>query len=439
MRTHLLALSALVLLTLAPAFAQAPPPANDPQVVAQQFLTAAQVVMAGDDEGTRDALRPLTINEPPHVGGGQGPSAWEMAVIVSALWGAWGAQPAGAPQQEGDKATVTFQGAPLRLLMTKVDGQWKVDLAATLAGFPEGLRKFLQGETTPADAKAQQAACLSNLKQLALAALMFASDNDDTFPDADKWTDQIMPYLRNEQVLRCPSAPGLECAYAMNRALSGRHQDAVGPTAEQLLLFDSNLGKRNSSGGAGEVADPPRHEGGNNFCFVDGHAKWLAAPVAFPPVPAPESADDRAARLECQNHLEQVMLAVRLYSAQHGQRLPDADQWTDQIMPYLQDPAALRCPVAPGLDCAYLMNRALSGQDSTKLDKQTSHVLLFESDQGARNGSGTPRDLIKPARHYHGNNYAYARGYVRWSVEPPPSFFPATPAPPGAAGPPPAG
>ena len=52
----------------------------------------------------------------------------------------------------------------------------------------------------PALAKAKQkahaTACMNNLKQVGLAMLMFADDNDDTIPrgNAKRWWFEFMPY-----------------------------------------------------------------------------------------------------------------------------------------------------------------------------------------------------------------------------------------------------
>ena len=67
-----------------------------------------------------------------------------------------------------------------------------------------------------ARAKARQTACLSNQKQIGLGAIMYAQDNDETFvhtewggdvDDAHEyyWGDMLAPYLKNWQILQCPS------------------------------------------------------------------------------------------------------------------------------------------------------------------------------------------------------------------------------------------
>src|SRR5438105_2858869 len=64
--------------------------------------------------------------------------------------------------------------------------------------------------------KARQTSCLSNMKQLGIAVQMYTQDYDETFPFACPddwwaytWGVTIQPYIKNEQILRCPSDPGL--------------------------------------------------------------------------------------------------------------------------------------------------------------------------------------------------------------------------------------
>jgi prepilin-type N-terminal cleavage/methylation domain-containing protein/prepilin-type processing-associated H-X9-DG protein len=65
--------------------------------------------------------------------------------------------------------------------------------------------------------KARGAACLSNMKQIGLATMMYAQDHDDylpygyayTWPGQKElywWQDLCRPYVKNEAVYTCPSA-----------------------------------------------------------------------------------------------------------------------------------------------------------------------------------------------------------------------------------------
>jgi len=70
--------------------------------------------------------------------------------------------------------------------------------------------------------KARQSACASNLKQIGTALMMYVQDYDETFPnrryppygtvaandyDQNSWRSLIQPYVRNAQILVCPSNP----------------------------------------------------------------------------------------------------------------------------------------------------------------------------------------------------------------------------------------
>lgn len=68
--------------------------------------------------------------------------------------------------------------------------------------------------------KARQASCTSNTKQLGLAFLMYAQDYDEIYPTAwnnwprTVWAHDIQPYVKNLQLMTCPSRP--------TRSFSGR-------------------------------------------------------------------------------------------------------------------------------------------------------------------------------------------------------------------------
>jgi prepilin-type N-terminal cleavage/methylation domain-containing protein/prepilin-type processing-associated H-X9-DG protein len=66
--------------------------------------------------------------------------------------------------------------------------------------------------------KARQSTCISNTKQLGLGVLMYAQDYDEQYPMMSfkaapgiayriRWADQIYPYVKNEALFLCPSAP----------------------------------------------------------------------------------------------------------------------------------------------------------------------------------------------------------------------------------------
>src|SRR5688572_18947393 len=71
---------------------------------------------------------------------------------------------------------------------------------------------MVAGLTLPAFAKAKGRAqtiqCVNNLKQLALAARMYASDHGDKFPNATNWCDLIQSTAGSVKVFQCPAARG---------------------------------------------------------------------------------------------------------------------------------------------------------------------------------------------------------------------------------------
>jgi len=78
--------------------------------------------------------------------------------------------------------------------------------------------------------KARQTSCLSNMKQLALALLMYTQDYYEKFPTTgvydfngnDRyWAPRITPYVKNLQVFRCPSDSGPTAGYLPDTGWAG--------------------------------------------------------------------------------------------------------------------------------------------------------------------------------------------------------------------------
>ena len=91
---------------------------------------------------------------------------------------------------------------------------------------------------------AERMVALSNAKQLGLAAIMFAQDNDEVLPSPDGIQEKLMPYLQNTALFS-----SFTYTYA-----GGAMSDIVSPS-ETIL---------------GYVAGP----GGHAVLYADGHAKW---------------------------------------------------------------------------------------------------------------------------------------------------------------------
>ncbi|MEI6501182.1 MAG: prepilin-type N-terminal cleavage/methylation domain-containing protein [Armatimonadota bacterium] len=177
--------------------------------------------------------------------------------------------------------------------------------------------------------KARQTSCLSNLKQLTLGFLQYTQDYDETFmpcrdPDnvftaspmtgnavTTYWPQQVHPYLKNSQVLKCPSdatarpnvptgTPTRLEVYSYGRNYGYFNGSGKATVAQQwtlgafpqpsetIMLMDTNGcgrgGPRLASWPANGTMSVdaamtaqylmPRHNEGSNLSFYDGHCKW---------------------------------------------------------------------------------------------------------------------------------------------------------------------
>ena len=186
-----------------------------------------------------------------------------------------------------------------------------------------------------ARAKARQAACLSNMKQIGTAMMMYTQDYDETYPVNNLsygtssmalqggWARHVYPYHKSVDVYRCPDAvmsdpqwsrviPGdngdMATAITVPSYMLGASEhvtkvgnaasppqpvaiSAVGKPAELVVIADSlyiifsRVGRIiNANYGSNNLASPPdrpvpnmaRHTGGSSLLFGDGHAKWYS-------------------------------------------------------------------------------------------------------------------------------------------------------------------
>lgn len=165
--------------------------------------------------------------------------------------------------------------------------------------------------------KARQSSCLSNMKQLQLAALGYADDYDEMLPtnvhdingsgvqDAGDmtWRSMIFPYVKNTQVFQCPSnkitsnpfTGGMDHGQGSGYGQNVVHWAGGSPTppygrdlggcedaASVIFLFESDgsesIGNTNGDDAHGWVPTAnwaKRHNDGSNVSFVDGHVKWM--------------------------------------------------------------------------------------------------------------------------------------------------------------------
>jgi len=169
--------------------------------------------------------------------------------------------------------------------------------------------------------KARQSACLSNMKQIGTAMMMYVQDYDETYSlngthiftsvtgsadygrDLHSWRSLLFPYIKNEGVFLCPSNPdgekdtrdgGWPAAPSFKRSYNALydviiHQDKPRPIADvqfpatTIMILEAYCGPTGRCGaemahlnpGDSEMRDDmfSGHSGFANLLFADGHAK----------------------------------------------------------------------------------------------------------------------------------------------------------------------
>ena len=186
--------------------------------------------------------------------------------------------------ESAQTATVTVQNEtparPRPLILEKENDSWGVDVAATYAAWngtgAEGAAAMdqLKREFGRARDNARRSSCQSNLKQIALGIAQYVQDYDEKFPPAKPWIDVLQPYVRSEQIFKCPSVTDAKgYGYALNAKLSGKSLMAVESSAETVSVYETSVLKRNAYGLGENRAF--RHMDGANYAFTDGHVKWF--------------------------------------------------------------------------------------------------------------------------------------------------------------------
>ena len=156
--------------------------------------------------------------------------------------------------------------------------------------------------------KARQAKCVSNLKQIGLAMMLYTQDNDEYLPwnAPGGWDTKIATYLgTSTQVLKCPSDKGsntrsygivsnnpLGQTFPTRCGAEGRKLSTISASSTTILVAE-NWSSGNYAGGAdsGDIMysyDDIANTGSNarmhqntyrsNYLFCDGHVESLLWP-----------------------------------------------------------------------------------------------------------------------------------------------------------------
>src|SRR5262249_14197892 len=152
---------------------------------------------------------------------------------------------------------------------------------------------------------ARSTQCLNNLRQIGIAARLYADDNDDSLPlsshNRASWIGTLQPYLGTTVLYRCPSDSNRRrlYSYAINDFLTPTQAIATNfiafrittvPSPSDTLYMgechdeyedsdhfhfaDESEGGYKPSVFANQVA-VDRHYHGANYLFVDTHVEYL--------------------------------------------------------------------------------------------------------------------------------------------------------------------
>ncbi|MCS7253830.1 MAG: prepilin-type N-terminal cleavage/methylation domain-containing protein [Armatimonadota bacterium] len=147
--------------------------------------------------------------------------------------------------------------------------------------------------------KARSTGCISNMRQHGLAFQMYLADYDGVYPPFPQWKSRLDPYMKNQDMWKCPSRPQLPWYYGHGYNLgcpptiSGcdstpgfpeRHEAQIANPGNKILALEwdrCNSGPPNGPygtyhGGATGFWSVCRiHNDGSNILFGDGHVKWM--------------------------------------------------------------------------------------------------------------------------------------------------------------------
>jgi prepilin-type N-terminal cleavage/methylation domain-containing protein/prepilin-type processing-associated H-X9-DG protein len=167
--------------------------------------------------------------------------------------------------------------------------------------------------------KANQISCLNKMRQLTLAAVMYASDHEEEFParrtSTNTWPHKLKPYYVNWNILACPSdrfgvvglvatdinpnrsylingfndyfklnlSPSDYKAFQQWKFAHGMKTTAIKRSSETILFGEKRTGSRHvhmdtDQGNRGNDFDEiehKRHGQGSNFAFSDGSVRFI--------------------------------------------------------------------------------------------------------------------------------------------------------------------
>lgn len=130
----------------------------------------------------------------------------------------------------------------------------------------------------PSQGVAESATCLSNLRQLATASLLYAQDYDGILPGSS-WSEQTYPYAKNWSYYTCPSLSRMQIpgGYSLNVDVARQHLNEIEQPTNTPMIFETASTILGSVQPFTALLATPRHNGSRNIAYADGHAReWKA-------------------------------------------------------------------------------------------------------------------------------------------------------------------
>jgi len=113
-------------------------------------------------------------------------------------------------------------------------------------------------------------------------------------------------------------------------------------------------------------------------------------------LPALSAAKARALTIQCENNMRQISLAARMYSAEHDDHFPGANNWCEALKQYVPNSTQVyKCAAAKSSEgCDYAYNSQVAGLETRNVNPNT--VLFFESEPGWNQSGGSGTILSQP-------------------------------------------
>jgi len=248
---------------------------------------------------------------------------------------------------------------------------------------------------------------VTRIQSVNTAALIYAGDYDDCLPLAANWVDGTWPYSRSDSIYRSPIVERhdpTQYGYAYNIALAGVLDSAV-DRGTTVSFFDSTILARNAASTTSTLPSPPRYVGVNTIVYLDGHAQ------------APFGREPTVEQLygESQTRMKQLSVALIEYANDNDNRLPLANKWMDETLPYCYDSEVYRSPQVershPDL-FGYAFNFDLSGLNIAEIADPATTISLFDSTVLTWNATASLSTMPNPPRYRDKNTIGYADGHV---------------------------